>query len=47
MPIRCTIKVDLIKAYDLVNWDFIRELLIAMNFPQRFVHLVMMCITTP
>lgn len=46
-PPRCTMKVDLRKAYDSLNWEFIRELLIALNFPAQFVEWVMVCITTP
>ncbi|XP_057248240.1 uncharacterized protein LOC130590220 [Beta vulgaris subsp. vulgaris] len=46
-PARCTIKVDLRKAYDSLNWDFIKDLLVALNFPDKFLHWVMVCITTP
>ncbi|XP_010670394.1 uncharacterized protein LOC104887462 [Beta vulgaris subsp. vulgaris] len=30
---RCTPKVDLKKAYDSLNWEFIKEVLIGLNFP--------------
>ena len=30
-PARCTLKVDLKKAYDSLNWEFIRELLIGLK----------------
>ncbi|XP_048492374.1 uncharacterized protein LOC125493253 [Beta vulgaris subsp. vulgaris] len=46
-PARCTLKVDLKKAYDSLNWEFIRELLIGLNFPERFIHWIMECLTTP
>ncbi|XP_057248940.1 uncharacterized protein LOC130590496 [Beta vulgaris subsp. vulgaris] len=36
-PTRCTIKVDLRKACDSLNWDFLRDLLVALNFPEKFV----------
>ncbi|XP_048497994.1 uncharacterized protein LOC104907369 [Beta vulgaris subsp. vulgaris] len=32
-PARCTVKVDLKKAYDSLNWQFIKELLISLKFP--------------
>lgn len=35
---RCTIKVDLRKAYDSIKWDFIRKLLEGLGFPFKFVH---------
>lgn len=44
---RCTLKVDLKKAYDSLNWEFIRELLIGLNFPQMFIDWVMECLSTP
>lgn len=47
LPARCTIKVDLRKAYDSLNWEFVKELLIALKFPHQFVHWVMLCITSP
>uniref|UniRef100_A0A803NEF2 Reverse transcriptase domain-containing protein n=1 Tax=Chenopodium quinoa TaxID=63459 RepID=A0A803NEF2_CHEQI len=44
---KCTVKVDLRKAYDSVHWSFIRDMLMALNFPNQFVRLVMECISTP
>ncbi|XP_048502962.1 uncharacterized protein LOC125498737 [Beta vulgaris subsp. vulgaris] len=44
---RCTIKVDLRKAYDSIQWEFIKELLQAMKFPEQFINWIMSCITTP
>ncbi|KAL0367274.1 UNVERIFIED_CONTAM: hypothetical protein Sradi_3617500 [Sesamum radiatum] len=37
LPPRCTIKIDIQKAYDSVNWDFILESLRIFNFPTRFI----------
>ncbi|XP_021731501.1 uncharacterized protein LOC110698389 [Chenopodium quinoa] len=34
---RCTVKVYLRKAYDSVHWSFIRDMMIALNFPPQFV----------
>ena len=44
---RCTMKVDLQKAYDYVNWDFLFGLLIAIGTPLRFVSWVRACVTSP
>ncbi|XP_074297878.1 uncharacterized protein LOC141628673 [Silene latifolia] len=41
---RCMFKMDLMKAYDSVSLDFLRELLIAFNFPNQFGELVIECV---
>ncbi|XP_010481131.1 PREDICTED: uncharacterized protein LOC104759967 [Camelina sativa] len=43
---RGMLKVDLKKAFDSVNWDFIICILKVMGFPQHFVQLITKCITT-
>jgi hypothetical protein len=43
---RCAIKVDLKKAYDSVEWNFILMCLLAVGCPARFVNSVRECITT-
>jgi hypothetical protein len=35
---RCTLKIDLMKAYDSVSWDFIVHCLKCFGAPQRFVN---------
>lgn len=39
-------KVDLMKAYDMVNWDFILTILKTIDLPLAFVNWVEQCITT-
>lgn len=42
----CLIKLDIKKAYDTVEWEFIDEMIQALNFPNDFRKLVMTCLTT-
>jgi hypothetical protein len=45
---RCTIKVDLMKAYDPVNWGFhLLRLLLCSGIPTHFVVWINECITNP
>ena len=43
---RCAIKVDLQKAFDSLNWDFILEILAVMHFPDQFIGWIKGCLTT-
>ncbi|XP_019228498.1 PREDICTED: uncharacterized protein LOC109209643 [Nicotiana attenuata] len=43
---RCVLKVDLRKAYDSLDWHFLRYMLTELGFPQKFIHWVMECVST-
>ncbi|KAL0346366.1 UNVERIFIED_CONTAM: hypothetical protein Scaly_1652600 [Sesamum calycinum] len=46
VPPRCTLKVDIQKAYDSVEWDFLLEVLKLFNFPLRFIGWIEQCVST-
>lgn len=41
------LKLDVEKAYDRLEWDFIKEVLNFFGFPSNFVKLVMNCVALP
>lgn len=41
-----TIKIDMNKAYDRIQWNFIHKILQGMNFPINWITWIMECITT-
>lgn len=44
---RCAVKVDIKKAYDSVNWNFLLEVLHRFGFPNQMVQWIRECISTP
>ncbi|KAG5564631.1 hypothetical protein RHGRI_000728 [Rhododendron griersonianum] len=44
---RCAIKMDLMKAYDSVHWDFVLDMMRVLDFPAQFISWVQVCITSP
>lgn len=46
-PPRCTLKIDLKKAFDSVRWNFLLYVLWHLKFPPKFIYWIKSCITTP
>ena len=40
------LKIDLEKAYDKLEWSFIRGMLIRYNFPDNLIKIIMNCISS-
>ncbi|GJX40550.1 hypothetical protein Tco_0255540 [Tanacetum coccineum] len=43
---RCAFKVDIQKAYDIVDWDFLKKILAGFGFHTRMIGWIMECVTT-
>nr|GEX32372.1 RNA-directed DNA polymerase, eukaryota, reverse transcriptase zinc-binding domain protein [Tanacetum cinerariifolium] len=46
VPSRCAFKVDIQKAYDTVDWGFLKEVLVGFGFHARMIGWIMECVTT-
>lgn len=42
---RCLMKIDICKAYDMVNWNFLKNALELFGFPNVFIKWVLACVT--
>jgi len=40
------LKLDISKAYDRINWDYLREIMLKMGFTSRWVQWMMLCVET-
>lgn len=43
---RCAVKINMLKAFDSVQWSFLINTSMAMNFLGKFLHWIKLCITT-
>lgn len=43
---RCLMKINLTKSYDMVQWDFMQEILEGYKFPTNFIQLIMEYLST-
>ncbi|XP_019182124.1 PREDICTED: uncharacterized protein LOC109177267 [Ipomoea nil] len=42
----CALKLDMAKAYDKMEWTFLREMMSRMGFDQRWINLILRCVNT-
>ena len=42
-----TLKLDVSKAYDRVEWNFLRGMMVKLGFPKEWIDRVMSYVTTP
>ncbi|KAH0724551.1 hypothetical protein KY284_000416 [Solanum tuberosum] len=43
---RCVMKIDLRKAYESIEWSFLKSVLAKLGFPFKFIQWVMECISS-
>ena len=41
------LKLDVSKAYERVEWNFLRGIMVKLGFPEEWIDRVMSCVTTP
>ncbi|XP_074297570.1 uncharacterized protein LOC141628310 [Silene latifolia] len=44
---RAMLKIDLKKAYDSIEWAFLRDMLVALEFLSEMIQWIMVCVSTP
>ena len=44
---RCTMKIDLRKAFDSLDWDFVLDVMVSLRFLIQYINWLRKCLTTP
>jgi hypothetical protein len=42
----CAVKLDMHKAYDMIEWNFLKEMMLRLGFHSQWVDLIMECVTS-
>ena len=42
----CAVKLDMLKAYDRVEWHYLEAMLVRLGFCDKFVRLIVKCVTS-
>ncbi|GJY92303.1 RNA-directed DNA polymerase, eukaryota, reverse transcriptase zinc-binding domain protein [Tanacetum coccineum] len=45
-PRRCALKINIAKAYDTVNWGFLKQSLVHFGFHEKMIDWIMTCVTS-
>ncbi|GJZ17125.1 RNA-directed DNA polymerase, eukaryota, reverse transcriptase zinc-binding domain protein [Tanacetum coccineum] len=45
-PKRCALKIDIAKAYDTVNWNFLNQSLVHFGFHEKMIDWIMTCVAS-
>jgi hypothetical protein len=43
---QCAVKLDMMKAYDMVEWPFVQAMMTKLGFPPRLIRVIMKCISS-